>query len=64
MHVTIRGDNGLLIVPDTEFEENYLSNFNSTMLLRHEKTIKAWVKHGVTGTDVIGLVIEPVPIGT
>ena len=43
--------NGLLIVPETEFERQYIQSFGFGDL-------SCFVKHGLTATDVVGIKIE------
>lgn len=55
MQVSIRKDNSLIITPETDFEGDYLRRYSSQHL------VKAWLKHGASVSDVVGLVIETVP---
>lgn len=43
---------GLLIVPETEFEIQYLRKYY------HPKGLKAFLKHGVSVATVVGIKIE------
>lgn len=55
MKVRIREQGGLIIIPQTDFEEEYLRKYSSQDLN------KAWLKHGLSIDEVVGLVIETVP---
>jgi len=44
--------NGLLIAPETDFEENYLRQFHD------EEKLIVFLKHGTSISDLIGLKIE------
>ena len=56
MHIEIE-ENGLLIVPDTKFETQYISR---TFHVK-DGEIQAFVKSGLTLADVIGLKITVPP---
>ena len=51
MEITIE-KNGILIVPETKFEEDYLSEEFSC-----EKELKVFLKHGMSTNIVVGLKI-------
>ena len=42
---------GLLVIPETEFERQYMQSFGFGDL-------KCFVKHGFSATDVVGIKIE------
>jgi hypothetical protein len=44
--------NGLLVVPETDFEEEYLRTFHD------QSKLTAFLKHGATLQDLVGLKIE------
>jgi hypothetical protein len=52
MRVRIREDNSLIIIAETDFEEEYLRKYSS------QGQNKAWLKHGASVSDLVGLVIE------
>jgi hypothetical protein len=56
MKARIRENNSLIIIAETDFEEEYLKRYSSQDLN------KAWLKHGLGVADLIGLVIETVPM--
>lgn len=56
MKARIRENNSLIIIAETDFEEEYLRRYSSQDLN------KAWLKHGLSVADLIGLVIETVPM--
>lgn len=47
----------LMIVAETEFEEEVLKDFSSS------SDFKVWLKHGASACDVIGLVVQPQKVG-
>jgi hypothetical protein len=47
--------NGLMIVPETEFEINWLQQFGNNS----DDKFKAFHKHGMTTADYVGLKIIP-----
>jgi hypothetical protein len=53
MRVSIKDKDKLIIIPETDFEEEFLSRFSSV----YGKT-KAWLKHGGTPAEMQGLVVE------
>ena len=52
MRVRIEDRDRMIIIAETDFEEEYLSRYSSS---------KCWLKRGLTLQDVVGLVIESVP---
>jgi len=52
MKISYEREDRLMLIPETEFEEEFLSRFSS-------KPLQTWLKHGMTGADLLGLVIEP-----
>jgi hypothetical protein len=55
MRVRIKDNCSLIIMPETDFEEEYLRRYSS------EGSNKVWLKHGLSVADLVGLVIERVP---
>lgn len=49
-------EKGLLIVPETDFEETFIRSM-------HLDSLKAFVKTGLTPKDIIGLKIVPIKEG-
>ena len=47
----IVNDNGLLIEPETDFEESYLEN------LQYNNKLEVYLKHGMSLSSIIGLKI-------
>ena len=52
MKVRINTKNRMIITPETDFEEEYLSRYSSS---------KVWLKCGLTPADIVGLIIETAP---
>ena len=50
MQVEPKGD-GLIVIPETEFETKYLRRFSD------EKRATAFLKHGASVCDVVGVVV-------
>lgn len=54
MKVVIEKDNALIVVPETEFETNFIAQaFNPG------ENLKCFVKHGLSSSIVVGIKIEP-----
>lgn len=47
----------LMLVAETEFEEEVLQELSSS------STYTAWLKHGASACDIVGLVLQPQKVG-
>lgn len=48
---------GLMIVPETDFEEQYLGIYRN----RRRQDLKVFLKRGMTPKDIVGLRIDIIP---